>query len=104
MMIRAPGINRGWRSGAEVDRDRAPGPHLVWPALIPPPAAVRAETFTDRPGAYPTRAASALICATVMAWICAAVNENFRYLRWDDDKERYLSYPGKGALFEVVEL
>ena len=48
---------------------------MVWPALIPPPAAVRAETFTDRPGAYPTRATSALICATVMAWICAAVNE-----------------------------
>jgi hypothetical protein len=35
--------------------------------------------------------------------ICAVVHENFRYLRWDDERERYLRYPGKGVQFEVVE-
>lgn len=35
--------------------------------------------------------------------ICAVVHKNFRYLRWDDDRERYLRFPGTGARFDVIE-
>jgi hypothetical protein len=40
----------------------------------------------------------------VLQDICAVVNENFRYLRWDDERKRYLRYPGKATQFEVVEM
>jgi hypothetical protein len=35
--------------------------------------------------------------------ICAVVHENFRYLRWDDERERYLRYPGIGTRFDIVQ-
>jgi hypothetical protein len=35
--------------------------------------------------------------------ICAVVHRNFRYLRWDDERERYLRYPGTGTRFDVME-
>jgi hypothetical protein len=39
----------------------------------------------------------------VLEDICAVVHRNFRYLRWDNERERYLRYPGTGARFDVVE-
>ncbi|WLA63791.1 hypothetical protein [Bradyrhizobium diazoefficiens] len=39
----------------------------------------------------------------VLEQICAAVHRNFRYLRWDEERERYLRYPGLDQRFEVVE-
>lgn len=35
--------------------------------------------------------------------IGAVVHRNFRYLRWDDKRARYLRYPGVGARFDVIE-
>lgn len=35
--------------------------------------------------------------------ICAVVHKDFRYLRWDDGRERYLRYPGLHARFDVIE-
>lgn len=35
--------------------------------------------------------------------ICAVVHKNFRYLRWDDERDRYLRYPGTGTHFDVME-
>lgn len=43
------------------------------------------------------------VAQEALAGICATVHHNFRYLRWDDDRERYLQYPGAGRLFEVTE-
>jgi hypothetical protein len=39
----------------------------------------------------------------VLEDICAVVHKNFRYLRWDEERERYLRYPGTGRRFDVVE-
>lgn len=39
----------------------------------------------------------------VLGQICAVVHKNFRYLRWDEDRERYLRYPGVGRQFDVIE-
>lgn len=39
----------------------------------------------------------------VLEQICAVVHENFRYFRWDDERERYLRYPGTGRQFDVIE-
>ena len=39
----------------------------------------------------------------VLEEICAVVHRNFRYLRWDGRRERYLSYPGTGRRFDVIE-
>jgi hypothetical protein len=35
--------------------------------------------------------------------ICAVVHRNFRYLRWDDDRRRYRSFPGADKQYEVSE-
>jgi hypothetical protein len=39
----------------------------------------------------------------VLEEICAVVHGNFRYLRWDDERERYLRYPGTDRHFDVIE-
>ena len=39
----------------------------------------------------------------VLEEICAVVHKNFRYLRWDDERERYLRYPGTDSRFDVIE-
>ena len=39
----------------------------------------------------------------VLEQICAVVHKNFRYLRWDEERERYLRYPGMGQRFDVIE-
>lgn len=39
----------------------------------------------------------------VLEDICAVVHKNFRYLRWDENRERYLRYPGLGRRFDVIE-
>jgi hypothetical protein len=39
----------------------------------------------------------------VLEDICAVVHRNFRYLRWDDERERYLRYPGTDTRFDVME-
>jgi hypothetical protein len=39
----------------------------------------------------------------VLQQICAVVHENFRYLRWDEKRGRYLRYPGTGQQFDVLE-
>jgi hypothetical protein len=31
----------------------------------------------------------------VLEQICAVVHENFRYFRWDEERERYLRYPAR---------
>lgn len=43
------------------------------------------------------------VAQEVLAGICATVHRNFRYLRWDDNRQRYLQYPGAAKLFEVKE-
>lgn len=35
--------------------------------------------------------------------IAAVVHKNFRYFRWDDQRNRYLRYPSTGSLFDVNE-
>jgi hypothetical protein len=39
----------------------------------------------------------------VLEQICAVVHKNFRYFRWDEERERYLRYPGTGQRFDVIE-
>jgi hypothetical protein len=39
----------------------------------------------------------------VLEQICAVVHKNFRYFRWDEERERYLRYPGTGRRFDVIE-
>jgi hypothetical protein len=43
------------------------------------------------------------VAQRALADISAAVHKNFRYLRWDDERARYLRYPGTGARFDVIE-
>ncbi len=40
----------------------------------------------------------------VLQEICAVVHENFRYLRWDDERSHYRTYPGTGAQYEVSKV
>jgi hypothetical protein len=35
--------------------------------------------------------------------IRAIVHRNFRYLRWHDDRQTYLQYPGEGRRYEITE-
>ncbi|QEX15872.1 hypothetical protein FRZ44_11600 [Hypericibacter terrae] len=35
--------------------------------------------------------------------INAIVHRNFRYLRWHDDRQEYVQYPGEGRQYEVTE-
>jgi hypothetical protein len=35
--------------------------------------------------------------------ICASVHRKFLYWRWDDERRRYLRYPGSGSRFDIVE-
>jgi hypothetical protein len=35
--------------------------------------------------------------------ISAIAHKNFRYLRWHDQKEEYVQYPGEGRRYDVVE-
>jgi hypothetical protein len=39
-----------------------------------------------------------------LAYITAVVHSSFRYRRWDDDKERYLSFPSQSSQYGVVDL
>ena len=43
------------------------------------------------------------VAQKVLEQICAVVHRNFRYLRWDDERERYLRYPGTRQQFDVIE-
>jgi len=43
------------------------------------------------------------VAQEVLEAICAVVDKNFRYLRWSDEKQRYLQYPSAGKLYEVRE-
>jgi len=43
------------------------------------------------------------VAKRALADIGAAVHRNFRYLRWDDRRARYLRYPGTGVRFDVIE-
>jgi len=43
------------------------------------------------------------VAQRALADISAAVHKNFRYLRWDDGRKRYLRYPGTGARFDIIE-
>lgn len=35
--------------------------------------------------------------------ICASVHRKFLYWRWDDERRRYLRYPGSSTRFDIVE-
>jgi hypothetical protein len=35
--------------------------------------------------------------------ISAVVHEEFRYRRWDDERQKYLLFPGSGKTYEIVE-
>jgi hypothetical protein len=35
--------------------------------------------------------------------ICATVHANFRYLRWDDERQQYLRFPFKDRRYEIAE-
>jgi hypothetical protein len=39
-----------------------------------------------------------------LAHITAVVEPSFRYRRWDDEKKRYLCYPGQSSKFGVIDL
>lgn len=43
------------------------------------------------------------VAQRALADIGATVCPSFRYLRWNDERKRYLQYPGRNTRFEVVE-
>jgi hypothetical protein len=43
------------------------------------------------------------VAQEALRYISAIVHPNFKYLRWDDDRQNYRGYPRAGQRFEVKE-